>query len=74
MFLGLHLALPWKYPLSYDSEPFHVIEEQFPHLVAVDSIAWRKEENTVNFVDKEHEEMRKLTKVSQIGENVFVSS
>lgn len=53
-------------------EPFHVFEERFSHLVAVDSRAWPTS-NKISFSDKEHEESQALTKASEIGENVFVS-
>lgn len=57
----------------FSIDDFSVFERDFPHLVAVDSRAWPSE-HRINFVDKEHDEMRKLTEASPIGENVYVSA
>ena len=56
----------------YTPDPFYVFEQRYPHLVAIDSNHFARTQ--VNFVEKEHEEMRDFTQATEIADNVWVSS
>ena len=46
------------------------MEKDFPHLVAIDSKG--KLVQKIEFMEREKEEMRNLTRASEIADNVFV--
>lgn len=52
-------------------DPFEVFERELPHLVGIDSKGnlVRK----IEFMEREKEEMRNLTRASEIADGVFVS-
>ncbi|EJU04824.1 hypothetical protein DACRYDRAFT_93238 [Dacryopinax primogenitus] len=54
------------------TDPFHVIEEKYPHLVAVDHRGLVK--HKVDFIAREKEEMRNLTKASEISPHVWLGN
>ena len=65
----------WRHRLTsdpYTPDPFYVFEQRYPYLVAIDSSHFAR--NQVNFVEKEHEEMRDFTQATEIADNVWVSS
>lgn len=50
---------------------FDVFEEYYPDLVAVDSSG--RSAKRVDFIEREREEMQRLTKATEIDTNVWVS-
>ncbi|KDN52204.1 hypothetical protein K437DRAFT_261601 [Tilletiaria anomala UBC 951] len=61
-----------RYNVFLIEDPFDVFEEQFPELVSVDSAG--RSANRVDFVDREREEMQRLTRASEIDTNVWLGS
>ncbi|QRV89537.1 Dual specificity phosphatase, catalytic domain [Ceratobasidium sp. AG-Ba] len=54
------------------SDPFEVFEKEHPHLVAVN--ARGRDVNRVDFFAREKEEMRELTKASEIADGVWLGN
>ncbi|KAN0061584.1 tyrosine/serine/threonine protein phosphatase pps1 [Thecaphora frezii] len=59
-----------RYNVFVVAEPFEVFEQSFPDLVAIDSCGYSR--NRVDFVDREREEMQRLTAASEIDDNVWL--
>lgn len=59
-----------RYNVFIINDTFGEIEKKTPHLVAVDHAGYSR--NRVDFVDREREEMQRLTAASPIDENVWL--
>lgn len=59
-----------RYNVFIVAEPFEEFERSTPHLVAVDQRGYSR--NRVDFVDREREEMQRLTAASPLDANVWL--
>lgn len=59
-----------RYNVFVVAEPFETFEHNYPELVGVDSHGFSR--NRVDFVDREREEMQRLTAASEIDQNVWL--
>lgn len=59
-----------RYNVFVVTEPWQAFEKDYPNLVAVDSQGYTR--NRVDFVDREREEMQRLTTASAIDDNVWL--
>ncbi|KAK0528384.1 tyrosine/serine/threonine protein phosphatase pps1 [Tilletia horrida] len=59
-----------RYNVFIVTDSFDVFERQFDHLVAVDSHG--RQHQAVSFLDREREEMQRLTRASEIDHNVWL--
>ncbi|GAC97291.1 hypothetical protein PHSY_004876 [Pseudozyma hubeiensis SY62] len=59
-----------QYNVFVVTEPFEVFEERFPLLVTVDSNGFDR--NRVDFVDRERDEMERMTHATEIHDNVWL--
>lgn len=62
----------WVTSLSSHLEPFRVIERNHPELVGTTSSGWLQ--NSTNFAQAEHDQMRAFTSATEIAENVFIGN
>ncbi|CAO1618036.1 unnamed protein product [Sympodiomycopsis kandeliae] len=59
-----------RYNVFIVTEPFEAFENNHPHLVAVDGAGVSR--NRVDFIDREREEMQRLTAAAPIDDNVWL--
>ncbi|PWZ01045.1 hypothetical protein BCV70DRAFT_159727 [Testicularia cyperi] len=59
-----------RYNVFVVTDSFDVFERHFPHLIATDSRGCSR--NTVDFFDRERDEMKRLTRASEIDDNVWL--
>uniref|UniRef100_V5EMP3 Protein tyrosine phosphatase n=1 Tax=Kalmanozyma brasiliensis (strain GHG001) TaxID=1365824 RepID=V5EMP3_KALBG len=59
-----------QYNVFVVTEPFPVFEERFPSLISIDSNGFDR--NRVDFVDREREEMERMTQATEIHDNVWL--
>jgi len=58
--------------LVHSPDTFDDFEQHYPELIAVDASGFSR--NRVDFIEREREEMQRLTTASEIDENVWVST
>ncbi|SNX82372.1 related to protein tyrosine phosphatase PPS1 [Melanopsichium pennsylvanicum] len=59
-----------QYNVFVVTEPFGTFEKRFPSLVSVDSNGFDR--NRVDFIDREREEMERMTRATEIHDNVWL--
>ncbi|PWN48629.1 hypothetical protein IE53DRAFT_185287 [Violaceomyces palustris] len=59
-----------RYNVFIVTDPFDEFERNYPHLVSVDGSGYAR--NQIDFVEREREEMQRLTAASEIDENVWL--
>lgn len=67
-------CLSWFSPRSLIflvADPFEVFERDFHHLIAIDGSGYSR--NRIDFVDRERDEMQRMSAASEIDDNVWVS-